>query len=133
MQQRRHRRLYVDDGEGVGDGHDARGNGDHETGHPHHGDDAGAAGVTRVININDDTKGQSFEPNNTSVFVGSIVRFTNLDSRSHTIEGRRKEFVSPPIAPGASWDYKPNVVGQIELVDQERPYAIGYLNVVGRS
>lgn len=89
--------------------------------------------AARTININDDSKGQSFDPNSTSVYVNSIVRFSNLDSRPHTIEGRRKEFVSPPIPPGAFWDYKANVVGQIELVDQERPYAIGYLNVVGRS
>ncbi len=93
-----------------------------------------AAKPSIEIKIQGDTQGNAFDPSNARVFVGSIVRWTNRDTIPHSVQGRKKEFDSGPIAPGKSWDYTATRIGSFEYTDvvANRTYAIGYLEVLAR-
>jgi plastocyanin/predicted small secreted protein len=86
-----------------------------------------------VVKVQGDAQGNAFEPSNTRVYGGSVVRFENTDSAAHQVRARNGEFQSPSIAPGGTWDFKVNLgPGNYEFTDATRPYAVGYLEVVAQ-
>lgn len=91
------------------------------------------APVSIVVKIQGDAQGNAFEPSNSRVFSGSIIRFQNVDGAAHQIRARNGEFQSPSLAPNATWDYKVTLgPGTYEYTDATRPYAVGYIEVVAR-
>lgn len=91
------------------------------------------AAASIVVRIQGDGQGNAFDPSNTRVYAGSIVRFENVDSAPHQIRARNGEFQSPSLDAGAVWDFKANLApGTYEFTDSTRPYAVGYLEVVAR-
>lgn len=90
-----------------------------------------AAAPSITVKIQGDAQGNAFEPSNQRVYVGSKVKFLNTDTVAHTVTARRGEWASPSIPPGGEWVYEANAVGLYEYTD-ERPYAVGYLEVLAR-
>lgn len=89
-----------------------------------------------VVTINGDKSGKTqFDPTQTSVYVGTAIRFVNNDSVPRSVksgQGSPVQFQSPDIAPGGSWTYVPNTPGNIPIVDGTRPYATASLYVSPR-
>jgi plastocyanin len=85
-----------------------------------------------TVTIQGDLQGDAFKPRVQPVYVGGIVKWINRDTKSHVVKARRGEFKSPPIPPGGSWEYTVTLSpGEYEYTD-DRPYAVGYLQVIAR-
>jgi plastocyanin len=85
------------------------------------------------VSVNSDNSGTTqFDPSAASIYVGTLIRFTNSDTVPRSVEADSGEFNSGPIAPGASWTYKATKVGKFNYHDGTRPYAVGALEVVAR-
>ena len=88
--------------------------------------------VIATITIQGDLQGDAFKPRVQPVYVGGVVEWVNRDTKPHRIKARRAEFASPEIPPGGSWEYTVDLPpGEYEYTD-DRPYAVGYLQVVAR-
>ena len=83
-----------------------------------------------VIGIYGDSSGKrQFEPSQSGVRRGTVVRFVNNDSVPRSVEATNGEFASGPIAPGAAWEYTATTPGTYDYQDGTRPYATGQLVV----
>jgi plastocyanin len=85
------------------------------------------------VSVNSDNAGTTqFDPSVSSIYVGTLIRFTNTDTVSRSVEADNGEFNSGPIAPGANWVYKATKVGRFNFHDGTRPYAVGSVEVIAR-
>jgi plastocyanin len=86
------------------------------------------------ININSDEGDTTqFDPSDARVFRGQLVKWVNKDSQPRSVESDDgKTFRSPTIAPGQSWTWKAEAVGDFNYHDGTRPYAVAKLEVVPR-
>ena len=87
------------------------------------------------IKIVSDTSGQSggFSPVQSEVYKGTIIEFTNTDTKPRSVVSDSSDpaqFNSGPIAPGATWSYTAGVAGAFAFSDGTRPYARGTFTVV---
>jgi plastocyanin len=71
-----------------------------------------------------------FDPEYARVYVGSIVRWVNRDSVVRVVKADSGQFVSPPIPPGGSYDYKAITAGVFDYADETRPYVHATLEVI---
>jgi len=89
-----------------------------------------------VFTIQNDSKGQYIEPLSHAMRAGQLVRFVNSDDKAHVIVGKIGGAVmmgpSPSIAPGGHWDARPTAAGTYDLIDEQRPYAVGGTLTVSR-
>lgn len=83
-----------------------------------------------TIKIQSDSASGQFDPSAARVAKGAVVRWTNTDSVARSVEADNGAFKSPPIAPGASFDYKTTSTGRYDYHDGTRPYAVGFFEVV---
>jgi plastocyanin len=81
------------------------------------------------VKIYPDAAGHQFQPRVANVRLGTMVRWTNTDSVPRSVEADNGEFTSPPLAPGATFDYTPKAAGSINYHDGTRQYAVGTLDV----
>lgn len=89
--------------------------------------------VAIEISINGDSSGTTqFEPSQTRVFVGSLVKWTNRDSVARSVEADDGSFKSGLLEPGQSFTYRAEKVGRFNYTDGTRPYAVGALEVIAR-
>lgn len=89
--------------------------------------------VAIEITINGDDSGTTqFEPSQARVFVGSLVKWTNTDSVTRSLEADDGTFASGPLQPGQSFTYRAEKVGRFNYTDGTRPYAVGALEVIAR-
>lgn len=89
--------------------------------------------VAIEISINGDNSGTTqFEPSQTRVFVGSLVKWTNKDSVARSVEADDGTFKSGSLEPGQSFTYRAEKVGRFNYTDGTRPYAVGALEVIAR-
>jgi plastocyanin len=85
------------------------------------------------ISINGDSSGTTqFEPSQTRVFSGSLVKWTNKDSVARSVEADDGTFKSGSLEPGQSFTYRADKVGRFNYTDGTRPYAVGALEVIAR-
>jgi plastocyanin len=92
---------------------------------------AAAAAPTFVVTINSDAVAPNqFQPNHAQVRVGTVVKWTNRDTKPRSVVADGGAFRSPSIAPGSSWSYTASRVGSFAYHDGTRPYAVGSLQVV---
>ncbi|MDQ3106969.1 MAG: hypothetical protein M3Q68_04110 [Actinomycetota bacterium] len=85
------------------------------------------------ISINGDSSGTTqFEPSQTRVFVGSLVKWTNGDSVARSVEADNGSFKSGMLEPGQSFTYRAANAGRFNYTDGTRPYAVGALEVIAR-
>jgi plastocyanin len=85
------------------------------------------------IEINGDGAGTSqFAPSQARVYVGTTVKWTNVDSVARSVEADDGSFSSGSIAPGATFEYKADKVGRFNYHDGTRPYAVAALEVLAR-
>lgn len=85
--------------------------------------------ATIDIQIQGDRVGSAFKPVVAVVFVGSIAKWTNTDTKARSVEADGDEFTSGPIAPGAAWSYTTTKPGKFNYHDGTRPYAVATLEV----
>lgn len=89
--------------------------------------------VAIEITVNGDNSGTTqFEPSQSRVFVGSLVKWTNRDSVARSVEAADGTFASGPLEPGQSFTYRADKVGRFNYTDGTRPYAVGALEVIPR-
>lgn len=89
--------------------------------------------VAIEISINGDSSGTTqFEPSQTRVFAGSLVKWTNADSVARSVEADDGTFNSGMLEPGQSFTYRAEKVGRFNYTDGTRPYAVGALEVIAR-
>jgi plastocyanin len=87
--------------------------------------------ATLEILINGDSSGQPpVDPQYARVYVGSIVRWVNKDTVARSVKADSGQFVSPPIPPGGSYDYKATTTGLFDYADDTRPYVKAVLEVL---
>ena len=84
--------------------------------------------ATLEIAIN--TNAPFFDPEYARVYVGSIVRWVNKDSVVRVVKADKGKFVSPPIPPGGSYEYKALKAGLFDYADDTRPYVHATLEVI---
>ena len=85
------------------------------------------------VSVNSDNAGTTqFDPSAASIYVGTLIRFTNTDTVPRSVEADSGEFNSGPIAPGGNWLYKATKAGKFNFHDGTRPYAVGTLEVIPR-
>lgn len=82
-----------------------------------------------VVTIRSDQEGRPFDPQVSSVSVGTTVRWTNADSVARSVESDTGAFSSPTIPPGGSFDYVATAKGTFRYHDGTRPYAVATLEV----
>lgn len=83
-----------------------------------------------VIEIYSDTSGKNkFEPPQSAVRLGTVVRWVNKDTVNRSIKSEQGGFESPPIPPGGSYDFATDAKGTFNYEDGTRPYAQGVLQV----
>lgn len=83
-----------------------------------------------VIEIFADNSGKKqFEPPQSAVRLGTVVRWTNRDTINRSVESQEAGFQSPLIPPGGSYDFKTDAKGTFNYQDGTRPYAVGVLQV----
>lgn len=83
-----------------------------------------------VIEIHADNSGKKqFEPPQAAVRLGTVVRWTNLDTVPRSVESQAAGFQSDLIPPGGSFDFKTEEKGEFNYQDGTRPYAVGVLQV----
>jgi len=85
---------------------------------------------TLEVGIYGDEAGTQFHPSVAKVYVGSFVKWTNLDSRGRSVVADAGEFESPELAPGESFTYTATKTGAFNYHDGSRPYAVGRLEVI---
>jgi plastocyanin len=90
---------------------------------------AAARQAVLVITIHPDSAGHQFQPRVANVRRGTLIRWTNGDSVSRSVEADNGEFASPPLAPGASFEFTAQAAGSFNYHDGTRPYAVGTLEV----
>jgi hypothetical protein len=76
-----------------------------------------------------------FYPAAANVYKGTIIVFTNKDSKPRSVvsdPGDPGSFSSPMIPPGGTWKYTANTLGQFNYHDGTRPYTIAYFKVINR-
>lgn len=83
----------------------------------------------REIFIQSDEAELALDPQIQTAYTGSVIRWTNKDKVARSVRADSGQFASPPIAPGASWDYTANTVGNFAYSDDTRPYVKGELRV----
>lgn len=84
------------------------------------------------ITVNDDERGQYFDPKNPDMFVNTIVRIINGagNAKTYTITGTYRDskalaFMTRALKPGEFEDVRLTRVGVIDLADDKRTYAAG--------
>ena len=83
-----------------------------------------------TITINSDASANKFDPPLARVSKGSIIKFTNKDSKNRSIVSDKDgSFASGDIKPGGSWEYTANTAGTFSYHDGTRPYAVGKFEV----
>lgn len=83
-----------------------------------------------VIEIYSDNSGKNkFEPPQSAVRLGTLVRWVNKDTVVRSIKSEQGGFESPPIPPGGSFDFTTDEKGTFNYEDGTRPYAQGVLQV----
>ena len=83
----------------------------------------------------DSTATPGFYPHDESVYVNTIIVFTNHDKLPRSVvsdAGDPASFNSGPIAPGATWKYTASVKGTFNFHDGTRPYDLGSFTVKSR-
>lgn len=89
--------------------------------------------IALEIAISGDSSGTSqFDPSAARVFAGSLVRWTNKDSQSRSVEADAGEFSSGLLQPGESFTFKAATPGKFNYHDGTRPYAVASLEVIAR-
>ena len=83
-----------------------------------------------VIKIYPDSAGHQFQPRQATVKKGTLVRWTNTDSETRSVEADNGEFKSPPLAPGATFEFTAQQLGSFNYHDGTRPFAVANLEVV---
>lgn len=87
------------------------------------------AQTVREIFIFGDDAELALDPQIQTAYTGSIIRWTNKDKVERSVRADSGQFASPPIKPGASWDYVAGTVGTFAYGDDTRPYVKGELRV----
>ena len=83
-----------------------------------------------VIEIYADNSGKKqFEPPQSAVRLGTVVRWVNKDTLARSVESEQGGFQSPSIPPGGSFDFTTDAKGTFNYQDGTRPYAQGVLQV----
>ncbi len=83
-----------------------------------------------VIEIYADNSGKKqFEPPQSAVRLGTVVRWVNKDTVARSVESEQGGFQSPPIPPGGAFDFTTDAKGTFNYEDGTRPYAQGVLQV----
>lgn len=90
---------------------------------------ARATQTVREIDIYDDDAPQPLDPQIQTAYLGSIIRWVNKGKADRVVKADSGQFASPPIHPGASWDYTANTAGIFAYGDDTRPYVHGELRV----
>jgi plastocyanin len=94
------------------------------------------APMTFHIAIDSDNAAQAgFQPANANVYQGTMIVFTNHDSKPRSVvsdPGDPASFNSGLIAPGASWTYTASTLGTFDSEDGTRQYPQGAFTVVAR-
>jgi len=88
-----------------------------------------AAQTIREIYIYGDDAPLPLDPQIQTAYTGSIIRWINKDTVDRAVRADSGQFASPPIKPGASWDYTAGTVGTFSYGDDTRPYVKGELRV----
>jgi len=73
-----------------------------------------------------------FYPRDASIVKGTIIVFTNKDSRPRSVAtdpGDPASFTSPMIAPGGTWNWTAGAPGTYNYHDGTRPYAVASFTV----
>lgn len=84
-----------------------------------------------AIAINGDSSSDPpLDPQYARVYVGGIVRWTNNDSKPHSIQAVSGQFRSPDIPPGGTFEYKATSGGIFDYSDGTRPYVNATLEVL---
>ena len=84
-----------------------------------------------AIAINGDTTSDPpLDPQYARVYVGGIVRWTNTDSKPHSVQAVSGQFRSPDIPPGGTFEYKATTAGIFDYSDGTRPYVNATLEVL---
>ncbi|HUP87542.1 MAG TPA: hypothetical protein VM143_17955 [Acidimicrobiales bacterium] len=77
----------------------------------------------------DNSGKKQFEPPQSAVRAGTVVRWINRDTVNRSVESQEAGFQSPLIPPGGSFDFKTSEKGTFNYQDGTRPYAVGVLQV----
>ena len=88
-----------------------------------------AVQTVREIYIYGDDAAQPLDPQIQTAYTGSVIRWINKDTVERSVRADSGQFASPPIKPGASWDYTAGTVGTFAYGDDTRPYVKGELRV----
>ena len=74
---------------------------------------------------------QGYKPFNPRVFKGTTIKLTNNDNQPRSMTSDQAGvFDSGLIAPGATWTYVANTVGEFNFHDETRPFIVGKLEVI---
>ena len=84
--------------------------------------------IREVFIFGDDAE-VALDPQVQTAYTGSVIRWINKDKVPRSVRADSGQFASPTIAPGASWDYTANTVGNFAYGDDTRPYVKGELRV----
>jgi len=97
---------------------------------------ATAGPTTFQIAIYSDTAAQNgFQPPSANVYQGTVIVFTNRDSKPRSVvsdSGDPASFDSGMIAPGATWSYTAATLGDFNYHDGTRQYTVGSFKVIHR-
>lgn len=82
------------------------------------------------VAIRGDRAGTSqFDPPVAVVKAGTLVRWTNTDSKPRSVVADGGQFDSGMLAPGATFVWKASGSGRINYSDGTRPYAVGAVEI----
>jgi plastocyanin len=84
------------------------------------------------IVIKGDESPTQFNPAEASIYVNTLVRWTNGDTVARSVRAADRTFVSPSIPPGGTFTWRATKTGRINYSDGTRPYAVGALEVAPR-
>lgn len=84
------------------------------------------------IVIKGDDSATQFNPAEASIFVNTVVRWTNQDTVARSVRASDRSFISPSIPPGGTFTWRFTKTGRVNYADGTRPYAVGALEVVAR-
>lgn len=88
--------------------------------------------VAFEIVIKGDDSSTQFNPAEATVYLNTLVRWTNGDTVARSVRAADRTFVSPSIPPGGTFTWRTTKTGRINYSDGTRPYAVGALEVVAR-
>lgn len=86
-----------------------------------------ASTVTKLVSI----KSTGFSPANVTVATGTVVKWTNKDTKTHQVVSNSGAFVSPIIGPGKSYSHTFNVSGTYRYHDGLHQGLTGKVVVTG--